>query len=115
MYKISYAEIMDGSASITRDREREAFDYSLRMITEAQAAGVQSPEMRSALMGLQDLWGYFIADLANQDNALPQALRADLASIGRWVMQQADHVLNDRSRELAALIDVNRTVRDGLQ
>jgi len=115
MYKVSYAEILDGAATINREREREAFDHVVENLTRAETAGIASSEMRAALTGLQDLWGFFIADLAQQDNALPQALRANLASIGLWVIEQADAILNARSTNVAALIDVNRTVRAGLQ
>ena len=115
MYKVSYAEIMDGSATVNRAREGEALDYVVTKLTNAETAGLESNEMRAALTGLQDLWGFFIGDLASKDNALPEKLRADLAAIGLWVIERADDILNSRSRDLASLIDVNRTVRVGLQ
>lgn len=115
MYKVSYAEILEGSATVNRGSEREALDHVVSMLTHAEAAGLASKEMHAALSGLQDLWGFFVADLANDDNALPKALRADLAAIGLWIIEQADAILNGRSRNIAALVDINRTVRDGLQ
>ena len=48
-------------------------------------------------------------------NDLPVKLRADLISIGFWVMKEADRVRDDQSRSLKGLIDVSSIIRDGLK
>jgi flagellar biosynthesis activator protein FlaF len=115
MYKFAYAEILDEAGSAGRDRERQAFDHVMDLLTEAQASGADSPELRSALLTVQKLWRFLISDLADSQNELPQTLRVNLASLGLWIIQEADRILNDPSRDISLLVDVNRSIRDGLK
>lgn len=115
MYKFAYADILDEAGSSSREREREALDYAMDLLVQAKASGTESREMRSALLTVQKLWRFFIADLADSQNELPQALRVNLASLGLWIIQEADRILNDPSRDVSLLIDVNKTIRDGLK
>ena len=115
MYKFAYAEILDEAGSTSREREREALDHAMDLLADAKAAGPDSKEMRTALLTVQKLWRFFIADLADTQNELPQALRVNLASLGLWIIQEADRILNDPSRDVGLLIDVNKTIRDGLK
>lgn len=115
MYRFSYAEILDESASLNREREGLALDHAIELLVLAQAAGRGSNEVMAAMVYLQRLWSFFIADLADNDNALPRDLRASLASLGLWVIQESDKVLAGSSGDLTQLIDVNRMIRDGLK
>ncbi|WP_029005598.1 flagellar biosynthesis regulator FlaF [Azorhizobium doebereinerae] len=115
MYKFSYAEILEDSSSEARLRERDAFDRALELLVAAEAAGPASSETRAAMLYLQRLWGILIRDLAETSNELSPALRADLISIGLWVVKEADLVINEASQNFAGLISVNRSIRDGLQ
>ena len=115
MYKFSYAEILDESCTLNRERERFALDHAVELLTRANAAGPGSEEMTNALAFVQKLWGFFISDLSDPHNELPQQVRADLASLGLWVIQEADQILTARSGDLAGLISVNQAIRDGLK
>jgi len=64
---------------------------------------------------LQDLWGFFIQDLTDPNNDLAEQLRADLISIGLWVIKESDRVISERSQSFTELIDVNKSIRDGLR
>ena len=46
---------------------------------------------------------------------LPQDTRAQLISIGIWVLREADHIRQGRSASFGSLIDVNTMIRDGLK
>ena len=115
MYKFAYAEILDEAGTAGRDRERMAFDQAIDMVLQAKSGVPDAPDMRSALLAMQKLWRFFIADLADSQNELPQTLRVNLASLGLWIIQEADRILVDPSRDVSLLIDVNRTIRDGLK
>ncbi|MEL6065071.1 MULTISPECIES: flagellar biosynthesis regulator FlaF [unclassified Methylobacterium] len=115
MYGASYAEIMDESPALAREREREAFDRAIELMKRAAGADA-TPEVRQeATSFLQRLWSLLIDDLANPENALPTQLRADLISIGLWNMSRADQILRGDAAGFEALIYVNTLVRDGLQ
>jgi len=115
MYTFSYAEILDESGDESRGREQLALDDALELLTVAESRGPQSPEALEAIRYIQKLWNFLISDLADPQNALTEQLRADLISIGIWVIREADRILNDPTRTFAALIEVNRTIRDGLK
>jgi flagellar protein FlaF len=115
MYKFSYAEILEDGPAEARTREQLALDHAIDLLTVAETRGPSSPEALAAIQYLQKLWNFLIEDLASPGNALAEALRADLISIGLWVIREADRILNDSSKTFAALIEVNRSIREGLK
>ncbi|MCK0207924.1 flagellar biosynthesis regulator FlaF [Starkeya koreensis] len=114
MYRYSYAEILGDSGVEGRGDERLALDHVIELLNAAQANGPQSPEAAQAVLQLQKLWGFLIRDLADPHNELADALRANLISIGLWIIKEADQIVQERSANFAGLIEVNRTIRDGL-
>lgn len=114
MYKFSYAEILDDGGQEARGREQLALDHAIELLNVASTSGINSPEALTAINYIQNLWSFLIEDLANPENALAAQLRADLISIGLWVIREADRVLRDPSKTFAALIEVNKSIRQGL-
>jgi flagellar protein FlaF len=53
--------------------------------------------------------------LARPENDLPQELRADLISIGIWIMREAEEIRLEKSDNLKGLIEVSMSIREGLQ
>ena len=64
---------------------------------------------------MRRLWGYLIEDLAKPDNDLPKNLRAELISIGLWIMREAEQIRLEASSNFKGLIEVSTAIRDGLQ
>ena len=56
-----------------------------------------------------------LEDLAHPDNQLPKQLRADLISIGIWIMREAEEIRLGRSQNFKGIIDVTRAIAEGLQ
>lgn len=115
MYQFSYAEILEDAPEIGRERERAAFDRAIDLMKIAQRPDASRADRETAVSFLQNLWIVLIDDLRNVENALPEALRADLVSIGLWSMREAGEVLRTPEHSLAALIEVNTSIRDGLR
>jgi len=115
MYQFSYAEVLDQTPKGAREREREAIDRSIELLREAEKAGANSRESIEAVLYLRRLWGLLIEDLARPENDLPKALRADLISIGLWIMREAEEIRLERSDNFKGLIDVSMSIRDGLK
>lgn len=116
MYRLSYAEIMEDAPDLGRERERAAFDRALAQLRSAEMRGATAGAERTQAVGsIQELWNVLIADLLDPENGLPEGLRADLVAIGLWNMREAGEVLSAPERSLAALIEVNTSIRDGLQ
>ena len=115
MYQFSYAEVLDETPQGARERERQALDRSIELLEAADKAGVRSREAIEALLFVRRLWSVLIEDLADTENDLPQALRADLISIGLWVMREAEQIRLEKSANFKGIIEVSATIRDGLK
>lgn len=115
MYQFSYAEIVEDTFSDTRARERQAVERAVGLLRAAQAAGARSRETVEALHYVRQLWAILIEDLASPENDLPQKLRADLISIGLWVMREAEAIRLGHTDEFDAIIDINQTIAEGLK
>lgn len=114
MYKFYYDEVLDESPKEARENERSALSRSIALLQEAERKGPQSRESVEAVYFVRKLWGIFIEDLAKPENGLPQQLRADLVSIGLWVMRETEEIRQGRSSNYAGLIEVSRTISEGL-
>ena len=115
MYQFPYADVLADDMAEARRNERAAFDRVIDMLEIAEKRGAGTQEEVEALFYLRKFWMILMDDLANTGNGLPDALRAGLISIGMWVLKEADAVRNGMQPSLADLIDINRTVRDGLR
>lgn len=115
MYQFSYAEVLEEAPQGAREREYEALDRSVQLLKAAQKAGVRSRECIEAVLYVRRLWNLFLEDLASAENDLPKELRAELISIGLWIMKEIDLIRLEKSENFKALIDVSENIRDGLK
>jgi len=115
MYQSSYMEHLAETPKECRDRERRAFDRAIELLQHAQVTGKSLPESTDALHFLCRLWRALIEDLVSPDNDLPEILRADLISIGFWVIKEAEFIRSGRSTNFRGLIEICAIVRDGLK
>lgn len=115
MYRFAYAEILEESGGAAREREREVFDHCVALLQAAEKAGPDSPAAVEAIFFTRRLWTFLIEDLGSSGNQLPDALRANLISIGLWVMREIENIRLGESQNFAGVIDVVRSVREGLK
>jgi flagellar protein FlaF len=110
----AYEAVAEDSNLEARQRERRALSLGIDRLEQLQI-GVSNREDRiDSLLYIRRLWATFIEDLANPENALPEKLRADIISIGLWVLKEADRLLEEKSNDMMHLIDINRLIRDAL-
>ncbi|NNE24996.1 MAG: flagellar biosynthesis regulator FlaF [Rhizobiales bacterium] len=115
MYKFNYADVLEDTGQAAREDEATAIEQSIEMLEKAQAAGARSREAIEALFYLRRLWSLLIEDLAKPENDLPESLRADLISIGMWIMRQAENIRTGNSDDFKGLIDVSKIIVAGLK
>jgi flagellar protein FlaF len=115
MYQFSYAEIVDDACNDSRGRERRAVERGIELLRKAQASGVASRDTVEALHYIRSLWSILMEDLAHKDNDLPDRLRADLISIGIWVLREAEQIRLNRSDDFENLIEINSMICEGLK
>jgi flagellar biosynthesis activator protein FlaF len=115
MYQFSYAEAVDEACSDSRGRERRAVERGVELLRKAQASGVNSRDTIEALHYVRNLWSILMEDLAQKENDLPDALRADLISIGIWVLRETEQIRQHRTDDFQNLIEINSMICEGLK
>ncbi|UUP16828.1 MULTISPECIES: flagellar biosynthesis regulator FlaF [Nitratireductor] len=115
MYQFSYSEVQTDSVADAKDRERQLLTRSIDLLTAAREAGVESRESIEAVLFMNRVWTSLIEDLGNPDNELPKELRANLISIGLWLLREGEEVRQGRSNNFDGLIEVSQIIRDGMR
>jgi flagellar protein FlaF len=115
MYQAGYAEVLEDASATARSHERQAFDRAIELLALADKCGRRSREAIEALLFVTRLWDLLLQDLASSDNALPVPLRANLISIGIWVVKEAERIRREESDNFAGLIQICDSIRSGLK
>ena len=115
MYHSIYNEMMADTTDAIRDNERAAFDRSIKLLKAAQMSSRGSREWVEALLFTSRLWCFLLDDLADTENGLPASRKADLISIGIWVLRRTEDLRLGKVEDFAALIEVSETIRRGLE
>jgi flagellar protein FlaF len=114
MYQFTYAEVVEDSPREMRAREHDALDRAVALLESARHAGASSQEGQEALNYLRRLWTIFIDDLGSNGNDLPEDLRAQLISIGIWIMKEIERLRTGAQVSFDDLIEITAIIRDGL-
>ncbi len=115
MYQFSYSDIQVDSAAEAKDRERQLLSRSIDLLTAAAEAGSRSSTAVEALHFTNRLWTSLLDDLGSGENALPKELRANLISIGLWLLREAEDIRQGRTDNFEGLIEVSQIIRDGIR
>ena len=115
MYQHSYAEVLEDDQQEGRRIEAEALDTVVTMLMRASRLPSPSIDGVHALHLTRELWMILMRELARDDNALPETLRASLISIGIWILKEADAIRLGTSTNYAGIADICAIVRDGLR
>jgi flagellar biosynthesis activator protein FlaF len=115
MYQFSYAEIQQDDVADSKDRERQVLDKSLMLLEDAKRAGSGTREAIEAVYFVSRVWIRFVEDLGASDNELDRDLRANLISIGVWILREAERIRKRESDNFQGIIDITKIIRDGLK
>jgi len=115
MYQFSYADVQTDSVADARDREKQLLTRSIDLLVAARESGPLSLKSIEAIHFLNRVWRSLIDDLGSPENALPSDLRANLISIGLWLLREAEEIRQGRSDNFDGLIEVSQIIRDGIQ
>jgi flagellar protein FlaF len=110
----AYESVVDESGYEARGRERQALSLGIDRLERLQKGRFSFEDQVQSLLYVRRLWTIFIEDLAHPENGLPEKLRADIISIGLWVIKEADRLREEKSGDVMQLIEINRLIRDAL-
>lgn len=96
-----------------RKTEYRLFAQVTKALMDAGAEGESKTVLAKAVHWNRRVWLTLQADCANDDNCLPEEVRAGIISLAIWVDKHSRMVLKGEA-DITALIDVNRTVMEGL-
>ncbi len=102
-----------GVAENPRDTEYRLFAEITRRMMAATDKPRHAPEFIDAIHRNKRLWSTLLADCSRDGNALPDATRAAIISLAIWVDRHSSDVMRG-DEGMADLIDVNRTIMEGL-
>lgn len=98
-----------------RDAEYRVFSQVTRALLEADKKGKDDlPNLIDAIDWNRRLWKTLASDCSSNANGLPDATRAQIISLSIWVSKYSSDVVRGGA-SLEPLIDINRTIMQGLQ
>jgi flagellar biosynthesis activator protein FlaF len=101
-------------AESPRELEYRAFGQATAGLISIKEEAQPTPtRLVEAIDANRRLWNLLSADCSAPENQLPMALRGQIISLAMWVTRYSREVLCDGA-ELDPLIDVNRTMMEGL-
>lgn len=101
-------------AETPRELEYRLFGQVTRALMHAATLDTSDIAGRiDALDWNRRLWSTLATDCADPDNAMPQALRAQIISISLFVSRHSSVIMRGED-DFEALIDINRMVMQGL-
>ncbi|MCP3464119.1 MULTISPECIES: flagellar biosynthesis regulator FlaF [unclassified Bradyrhizobium] len=110
----AYEAVVEDSSLEARSRERMALTLGIDRMERLGKGHFSAEDLVETLLYVRRLWAIFIEDLSHPENGLPEQLRADIISIGLWVVKEADRLRAEKSNDVAQLVEINRVIRDAL-
>lgn len=107
-------QTMAAQGESPRDAEYRLFAQVTRSLMNASESGADLPERAAALAWNRQVWSAMATDCADGRNQLPEQLRAGIISLALFVRKYSSSVLRDGA-EMNPLIDINRTIMQGLE
>lgn len=114
MYSRQYAEAQEDDQAAARERERSALDHSIGLMERAEQEKDNPVAKTEAVLFAGKLWTVLVEDLADVHNGLPQDLKAQMISIGIWLLKELERVRSGEVESFTDIIVVSRTIRDGI-
>ena len=110
----SYADILEDSGDQTRSREREALRMSVEAMEEANRDPLNPGKRANAIYVVNRLWSALLEDIASPDNAYPPELKAQIVSIGIFILRQCEVLRNDGKRDFSTIAEICKIIEKGL-
>ena len=114
MHSTAYEEITADSGVEARLREREAILESIIAMEEADQDRSDLIKRTYAITVVNRLWTALIADLGSSQNQYPRELKAQLISIGIFILRQCEAMRNDDSKDFSFIVEISQILEKGL-
>ena len=102
------------AAENPRNTEYRLFGQVTGALIEAQSANAKGVELMEPIDWNRRMWSTLAVDCMDDANQLSRPLRAQIVSLSLWVTKYSSQVMQNGA-PLEPLIDINRTIMQGLQ
>ena len=97
-----------------REIEYRLFGQVTHALIEAQKLShMETAKRMDAIDWNRRVWSFMAGDCISGENSLPDQLRASIVSLSLWVGRYSSEVMQ-RNVDMEPLIDINRTIMQGL-
>lgn len=109
-----YAELQQDDQTEARENERLAIDHSIALMERAEREEQTAADVANAILFVSRLWTVLIEDLASPSNGLPNEIRAQIISIGIWLLREIERIRSGEIKSFGDAIMVSKAIRGGL-
>jgi len=102
------------AAENPRSIEYRLFGQITGALMDAKSSGAKGMPLIDVIDRNRRLWSMLAGDCMSDGNQLPKELRAQIVSLAIWASKYSTNV-TQKDASLDPLIDVNRTIMQGLQ
>lgn len=110
----AYDTVVEDSGHEARSRERQALNLGIDRLERLRKGVFSNEDLIESLLYIRRLWTLLIEDLGHPENGFPDKLRAEIISIGLWIIKEADRLREEKSNDVTGLIEINSLIRDAL-
>jgi flagellar biosynthesis activator protein FlaF len=115
MYMKHYEQVAEDTSERIRNNEVRALEHSIDLMKKARNSQMLPRDVVEAVFFVNRLWCVLLEDLASRENALPEALRANLISIGIWMLRAVEDIRQNKVKSFDPLITISQTIATGLR
>lgn len=115
MFNTAFSETIEDDQTEARTHERELLERAVRSIQEAEADPANFVLRISAIQFNVKVWSFFLQDLSNEENQLPDDLKATLISIGIYILKHLQRMRGDNEASFEAVVSINEAIMRGLR
>ncbi len=109
----AYAQSASSTRTLRDTEYRIIARVSYRLKAAAEAKPADFPALAAALNDNRKLWDALAIDVANPENQLPQALRAQIFSLAQFVNAHTSKAIA-RKAQVGPLLEINAAILKGL-
>ena len=114
LFRIQYSAVQDDAPFEAKKLERQILQQSIDMLRRSIDQGAPVTSTVEAVYFTSKVWTTFLEDLAAPGNQLTNEVRANLISIGIWILKQLDAVRAGETSRCKDIIEITEIIRDGL-
>ena len=115
MFNTAFSETIEDDQSEARSHERELLERAMHSIRQADEDPGNAVLRVSAIQFNVRVWSFFLQDLSDDENQLPDDLKATLISIGIFILKHLQKMRGESQLSFGPVLSINETIMKGLR